>query len=557
MVVDPAVSNRVSIRWIFEADRVHFRDRLDPPVWTAIEGNGRTPAVVRKGWFATFFEPPSSGTIDVQLDDPRFAEVEIPRLLAGQQHIAELQGNATLTLDLRGPDGQALPSALIAVTRTGSDHELFLHDGRTPLDDPRFERMIPGSYKLRARSAGLAATTSVIDLEPGEKRHVELKLDPVAYMTGTARYADGRPVAGAAISAALPAREPHLDRDRSFVIPIGGGSSSNNGSRVRVARGSVRADGTFELFLPEPAEVYALLEPGSLRHWIGPVKVAHGSPTHVDFEVPEPASLAGSIMLPAHLSPRSFRLLLWSHQGPFGGNPRRLEIDSASRFTGRNLPTGDFELFLVRRSPTYEGSMGDAPIGSLKVGSVTLSAGEHTAIELAHPNIEWSNLTLRCQVAGPFGDAVRIAVVETPRDWWSFDETSFQNLVDGEAGPFLLPQGAHRVYVEGENWTMGSFKTIEPSPGVDERMDLEVDLVEASVLVEFEGVLARNRKFTAWTPDGFTNTWTIDCDDDGRATVRLPRGESSLAIERGMGAGPIVCPVHWPVSEGILRLEEK
>ena len=307
------------------------------------------------------FAPPSAGTIDVQIDDPRFAEVEIPPLATGQHYIAELHGNATLTLDLRGPDGRTLQSPLIAIARVGSENEVLLHDGRTPLDATRFERMIPGSYRLRARSAGLAGKTSIIDLQPGEERHIELELEPVVSMTGTARYSDGRPVAGVPVSAALPAREPHLDSERRFVVPIGGGSPSINGSRVRVARSTVRADGTFELVLPEPARVYALLEPGSLRHWIGPVDVALGSPAHVDFEVPEPASLAGSIVFPAHLSPRSFRLLLWSHQGPFGGTPRRIEIDSASRFTGRNLPTGDFELFLVRRGPMYEGSMGNRP----------------------------------------------------------------------------------------------------------------------------------------------------------------------------------------------------
>ena len=121
---------------------------------------------------------------------------------------------------------------------------------------------------------------------------------------------------------------------------------------------------------------------------------------------------------------------------------------------------------------------------------------------------------------------MRVTVVESAREWWSLGEAEFRNLKDGEAGPFLLPQGTHRVYVEGENWTMGSFKTVEPSPGVDERVDLEVDLVEASVLVEFEGVLARNRKFHRLDSETDSRTLgEIECDGEGRATVRLPRGE--------------------------------
>jgi protocatechuate 3,4-dioxygenase beta subunit len=88
----------------------------------------------------------------------------------------------------------------------------------------RLERLGPGELVLEARHQGETARIEGQVLEPGEPRDVVIKLSPGAKVSGTVKWDDGGPVAGASILAMqggwmLPAEQrPHAAADGTFTI---------------------------------------------------------------------------------------------------------------------------------------------------------------------------------------------------------------------------------------------------------------------------------------------------------------------------------------------------
>ena len=549
IVVDPEVAQHVSLRWQYDGDRVGPTDRIAPPdVVEASSASGEhdviTPDRRRVAWIH-----PEHGPITVRVSDPRFREVRIPPLPPGTDHVVRLRGNASIELDVRAPDGSSVALYSVAAKAEFARDHFVVHDGLLPLEDGRLERLIPGSYDLRILADGRLCDLRVPDLQPNESRRVEALLEPATRMIGTAIDSAGRPLVGAPVSAVRPAAE--RDRDAMFVIPITG-FASGPGARKQIAESHVGADGTFEILLPNAGAAYALLDLASSRHWLGPFDVDDGETVHADFELPARASLAGQVVLPGHLEPRDFEVLLW--RDVFTKKRERMRLDSTARFRASDLPSGDFDLFLIRTGVQGVATQ-SGPAAGERLGAVTLRPGEHTEVDLVHPGAKWSEISLRCEVAGVQSHPVQVAVQESPGRSLAFNSADAESVTDGVAGPLVLEAGRHRLWVEGSDWTSGSAVEFDVHAGTEEWMDIEIDLVESDVVVELDGEIARNRTLKARLPNGFRVEWTLVCDENGSATVTLPRGRSFLHLVKDENRNASVHRIEWSPAGGVLRLD--
>ncbi len=221
---------------------------------------------------------------------PYLVAVRAPGLAPGYAEVVRAEGQevtpvevalapgAALAGKVTGPDGRAAAARVFALPRLdespdpGAPVEAIATAGAAPDGSFRLEGLAPGTYALRVEAPGLHPLELPRVAVP-RAGPLELRLEPLATISGEVQGADGRPAAGAVVRAASPdhAAEAIAGADGRFTLSVPAG-----GYHLLAARGDEAAA------LPVPLALAPGGATGGLALRLAPAAAVEGAVIRAD-----------------------------------------------------------------------------------------------------------------------------------------------------------------------------------------------------------------------------------------------------------------------------------
>jgi hypothetical protein len=291
------------------------------------------------------------GTYAIELRDPRFEPQRIEPVAPGQGYRMDLVGNASLTLEVVGEDGEPLDSYGLWVGYLGvgfSPHEFEVQSEGTPAPpDGVITGVVPGDLLVEVRGPGGARKRQGVGpVASGERKAVRIALAERTPLRGRVVHADGTPVANVRIEAT---RGPHAGHSRR-------GTISSVASREGVthlasfeAEAQSDADGAFELTDLDPGQwtCCAVFSPYA---WVAATVDHRGDGAPLLLTLPALGEVRGRLLVPEGVDCARLSVHLQStERDPVrnlfaAGREERAPLPPDGQFRIVDVPHGDMRL---------------------------------------------------------------------------------------------------------------------------------------------------------------------------------------------------------------------
>lgn len=491
-------------------------------------------------------EPGVAQSLEVFVEDPRFAPWSSGTLLPGEQKVARLTGAGRLAIRALDPGGAPLGGFdLRLLKQDGNGSRSILHHRDEPLPVGPFTGVPCGRFDVELRAKGLVGRHQGVAVAAGEVTEITVQMQASSSLRGRALLDDGTRALDAEIHLLQPARA-----NDSFDSPISFYEAGGDTSRLRqsVAASRVFADGTFEFEEP-PRGQHVLVARRLGNTWAlsDPFEIGAES-LEVNLTIPRGGMVRGRVELPAVLPRDGWQVWVgwegWRSDLDFRDGA--LPLDALQEFTALGLPEGRVEIYLRREGGGTQFVGDGRPARSFRIGHAEVESGGLVEVDLRFDGGAPAQLSL-----GP-GPALGGRQAKGAMVFPAGTELGAQiRLVLGPKGsfePIVLEPGSYHYQVWGEDWAVLGTKPVDLAAG--ESVDLTVDDVPVSREVRFvmDGEPTKHRRVTVRTHGLLDRSFAIDAG--GEASIALNAGTFEAVFDDGRspfpGWGEVWTPFVWP-----------
>lgn len=559
MQVEPDELRVAGIRLMPAPDTPAKLDRNEELIGAeAFDAAGNSLSVSTRG-SCVYIDDPVDGPMSIRLSDPRVESLEVLNLHEGEVRTVAYRGSAAIELAVTSQSGEVVEDCSVLLDDSvppgnlaGISRVRVLRRRGDALMGGRLAGFTPGSYRLILRSPEGITSVAVADLAPGETRHVDVTLEPVAVLRGTAHWDDGTPMAGVRVGLAKEGTQGATSRG-IFLRPLDF-VGVVHGIQVRdeVAVTLVDEAGSFELLVPDPGtytlfheELPAAQSPGRASQpvWLEEIEVLVGAPLTTQVAAARPARLDVAVRLAESIAPRTQVLAFYklAHEGRFAVGAVEHTLDDEGRIHGALLTPGTYEVYLGQGG-------GRARSSGQMLGRMTLDPGEERFAEFDARSAEWCELTIQVTTAEDLGPGVQVEV-RAVGEGNVMGAGVFAGPLgtDGLAGPFRMPAGPVAVRLTGSDWADTSQPEFRLDVGGPVRHEVVVETVTKRVRVMVEGEPVTDARLRVVRP--LSQPFEADfepefrTDAEGWVTLRFARGDVILDAP-DLNSSPVT--VQWP-----------
>lgn len=481
------------------------------------------------GWHEFDDLPP--GTYSVALEDERFEPWSAEGLQPGEAVVARLRGAAALVLNpVDATDGNAIERYALSI-ELGNPFwipEPFLIQelGAEPPPGGIFRGLGPIPQTAIVEAPGYARVElPILDLRPGERRALDVRLWPALRIAGEVVHADGSPAAGVTVQIVEPGAGPERPSEESEETDRAG----------RFALEGL-APGTFTLHAHSNPWLVCTLE--------GVVLSEGESLEGLRLELPPHARIRGRVLAPPGTRDENLILSFRPAGEPAFDNSYvdapavQVPIGPDRSFDSGPLPPGRIEILLWREIGPMD-SLGFVATRETGLRELELAPDEVADVELDLSALWPARLLVRLEWLEAHREGYWVVASREPDSPAALSANQGVG-EDGrvELGP--LDPGPYWVYVFASgvpgSWPAPAPIVLEPAARHEMSMLVHLAAGEITLLDAVGGIPLAGARVRL--SDGLQPGFSMQADEAGRLRLEMPPGRYAVFMRAdGSGAG--------------------